>query len=164
MYESTADEFQQFYYKRIIHADYLATFEDAQQQLWNKNFVEVEYFVTHLDGTRHWIHQYMYVSQNKYDSSRIVSVISRDISKSKLVDEQIIQLRLQQERVEILQKMVSDISIDFHTPVSIMNTSIDQLSQSTSGDTQDDPLQTLKMQVHVLEKLIASYDKVVATT
>ena len=164
MYGCTAVEFQNFYYKMIISPDDLPAFEDTLQQLHSTDFADIEYSINHSDGTMRRIHQRMYVSRdtNGLSSQRIDS-ISRDVTELRLIEEQKLQLKLQQDRIEMLQHIARNLYDDFRMPLSIINTNIDLLSQPTSCETQDDFLQSLKMQVHLLEKLISSHDDDIAT-
>lgn len=154
MYDCHAEEFQHFY-KKIIASRDLPAFEDALQQLLINDFADVEYSITHLDGTKHWIHQHMNVSRNTHDSSSLrVDAISRDITGLKLIEEQTLQLQLQQERVQILQNFVRDVSHDFRTPMSIITTNLYLLSQTTSSQPQRKRLQTMENQIVRLDKLL----------
>jgi len=154
MYECYASEFQ-LHYKKIIAPDDLPAFEDAMQQIQTNHFADVEYSMTHIDGTKHRIHQHMYVARDtRYSSTRRIDAISRDITNLKLIEKQTLQLQLQKERVEMLQNFVRDVSHDFRTPMTIINMNIDLLSRDNSTQSIDKRLPIMQKQIRRLEKLL----------
>jgi PAS domain S-box-containing protein len=50
--------------------------------------------------------------------------ISRDVTERKQLEDQTLRLLAEQERVEILQRFLTDMSHDFRTPLSIINSSV----------------------------------------
>jgi PAS domain S-box-containing protein len=165
MYGYSADDFLQSYYKEIINPDFLDAFENTLKELEKNNFVDIEYAITYPNGTIRWIHQRMYVAHGIYDSSsqrmyghdgssKRIDAISRDITKLKLIEEQMLELQLQQERVKMLQNFVRDVSHDFRTPMSIVNTNLYFLSRTAFSHSQKKRIQTMESQVLRLEKLL----------
>jgi len=80
--------------------------------------------------------------------------VSRDISDLKLTEEQNLRLMLENERVELIQQLVSNISHDLKTPLSIIKTSLYLLERLDDPVRQKDKLHTIKEQAERLEKLI----------
>lgn len=80
--------------------------------------------------------------------------VSRDISDLKLTEEQNLRLMLETERVELIQQLVSNISHDLKTPLSVIKTSLYLLERLDDPVRQKDKLHTIKEQAERLEKLI----------
>ncbi|MBI1277756.1 MAG: PAS domain-containing protein [Anaerolineaceae bacterium] len=80
--------------------------------------------------------------------------VSRDISELKHSEEQNLRLMLENERVELMQQLVSNISHDLKTPLSVIKTSLYLLERLEDPKRQKDKLQTIKEQAERLEKLI----------
>ncbi len=80
--------------------------------------------------------------------------VSRDISDLKRTEEQNLRLMLEHERVELMEQLISNISHDLKTPLSVIKTSLYLLERLDDPIRQKDKLQTIKEQAERLEKLI----------
>lgn len=80
--------------------------------------------------------------------------VSRDISDLKRTEEQNLRLMLEHERVELMEQMVSNLSHDLKTPLSVIKTSLYLLERLDDPIRQKDKIQNIKEQAERLEKLI----------
>src|SRR5690606_10501068 len=63
--------------------------------------------------------------RSQYFRGERVRVVSmRDVTERKIEQQRTLELAVEQEKVRILQKFISDISHDLRTPLSVINTSI----------------------------------------
>lgn len=80
--------------------------------------------------------------------------VSRDITDLKRTEEQNLRLMVEHERVELMEQMVSNISHDLKTPLSVIKTSLYLLERLDDPNRQKDKIQNIKEQAERLEKLI----------
>jgi PAS domain S-box-containing protein len=80
--------------------------------------------------------------------------VSRDISDLKHTEEQNLRLMLENERVELMGQLVSNISHDLKTPLSVIKTSLYLLERLDDPHRQRAKIQSIKEQTERLEKLI----------
>jgi two-component system, sensor histidine kinase and response regulator len=80
--------------------------------------------------------------------------VSRDISDLKRTEEQNLRLMLDNERVELMGQLVSNISHDLKTPLSVIKTSLYLLEHLDDPNRQKAKIQTIKEQTERLERLI----------
>jgi PAS domain S-box-containing protein len=80
--------------------------------------------------------------------------VSRDITELKRTEEQSLRLMLENERVELIGQLVSNISHDLKTPLSVIKTSLYLLERLNDPSRQRAKIQTIKEQTERLEKLI----------
>ncbi len=80
--------------------------------------------------------------------------VSRDISDLKRTAEQNIRLMLEHERVELMEQLVSNLSHDLKTPLSIIKTSLYLIEKIDDPIRQKLKLASIKDQTERLEKLI----------
>ncbi len=80
--------------------------------------------------------------------------VSRDITDLKRTEEQNLRLMLEHDRVELMGQLVSNLSHDLKTPLSIIKTSLYLLERIDDPARQKVKLTTIKEQSERLEKLI----------
>jgi PAS domain S-box-containing protein len=80
--------------------------------------------------------------------------VSRDISDLKHTEEQNLRLMLENERVELIEQLVSNISHDLKTPLAVIKTSLYLLEHLDDPNRQQAKIQTIKEQTERLERLI----------
>lgn len=80
--------------------------------------------------------------------------VGRDITERKQLEKQRMELTIHQERVQLLEELISDISHDIRTPVSSINTYVYLLRKQTNPDKQKQYLNTLELQVSRLTRLV----------
>lgn len=80
--------------------------------------------------------------------------VSRDISDVKRTEEQNLRLMLEHERVEMMEQLVSNLSHDLKTPLSVIKTSLYLIDQINDPIRQKLKLESIKEQTERLERLI----------
>jgi PAS domain S-box-containing protein len=80
--------------------------------------------------------------------------ISRDITDRKQLEVQSLELVSERQRTNILQRFISDMSHDFRTPLSIINSSLHLIKKNTDPEKQRAHLEKLEQQVLRLNKLL----------
>lgn len=86
--------------------------------------------------------------------SHIHSIV-RDISERKRVEQRNLELKIEQERVQILSGFITQASHEFRTPLSIINTSAYLLDKITGTDESGEYARRIEAQVADIETLIA---------
>jgi PAS domain S-box-containing protein len=79
---------------------------------------------------------------------------SIDITERKQIEAQKLELALAKEKTNFLKNFLNNISHDFKTPLSIMNTSLYLLEKSNDPDYRSIKIETLKAQVQHLQHYI----------
>jgi PAS domain S-box-containing protein len=80
--------------------------------------------------------------------------ITRDITERKQVEQQALELAQERERVKILTDFVTDMSHDFRTPLSTINTSLYLMSKTTNPEKQKLSLVKAERQIARLTQLL----------
>ncbi len=80
--------------------------------------------------------------------------ISRDVTARKQLENQTLRLLAEQERVEVLQRFLTDMSHDFRTPLSIINSSIYFLHKEIPRELFVEKLNNIEMQSDRMLKLL----------
>ncbi|MCA0456983.1 MAG: PAS domain S-box protein [Chloroflexi bacterium] len=81
--------------------------------------------------------------------------ISRDVTERKQLENQTLRLLAEQERVEVLQRFLTDMSHDFRTPLSIINSSVYFLRrENISRDLFSEKINNIEVQSDRMLKLL----------
>jgi signal transduction histidine kinase len=80
--------------------------------------------------------------------------ISRDITERKQFEAQLIELKAERERVKVLQKFISDMSHDFRTPLSILNSSLYLIQKHTDPEKQQAYAKQMEQQILRMDRLL----------
>lgn len=85
------------------------------------------------DGTEHWFEAHLQIVRSDEGNLPEVAGTLRDIAEKILAEEQAIELQLQQRTVEALRGLLSSMSHDLRTPLSVMKTSAYLLRRKFAG-------------------------------
>ncbi len=80
--------------------------------------------------------------------------ISRDVTERKQLESQTIILAAEQERVKVLQRFIADMSHDFRTPLSVINSSTYLLHRITDPEKREAKLKNIEQQSDRMLKLL----------
>jgi len=80
--------------------------------------------------------------------------LTYDVTDHKEAEKQRLALALEHQRAELLRGFIRDMSHDFKTPLSIINTSLYLLERQTDPEKRQEKLDTIRDQAVHLEKLI----------
>ncbi|MBA3872675.1 MAG: PAS domain S-box protein, partial [Anaerolineae bacterium] len=80
--------------------------------------------------------------------------ISRDVTERKQLESQTVVLAAEQERVRVLQRFIADMSHDFRTPLSIINSSTYLLRKLTDPEKREEKLKNIELQSDRMLKLL----------
>lgn len=80
--------------------------------------------------------------------------ISRDVTERKQLENQTLRLIAEQERVEVLQRFLTDMSHDFRTPLSIINSSVYFLRKDITRDLFIEKVNNIEIQSDRMLKLL----------
>ncbi len=80
--------------------------------------------------------------------------IVRDVAERKQVEQQRLELALERERTTLLREFIGNISHDFKTPLTIINTSLYLFEKLTDPAKQKSRLEVIKQQIVHLDRLI----------
>ena len=87
--------------------------------------------------------------------------ISRDISDLKRLERQSSELAAEQQRIRVLRQFIRDLSHDFRTPLTVINTSVYLLQKIADPEQQRQQLGKLKTQT---ERLTQLFDELLTMT
>jgi PAS domain S-box-containing protein len=82
--------------------------------------------------------------------------ISRDITARKRLEEQTIELSAERTRLKILQRFISDMSHDFRTPLSIVNSSLYLIRKHTDPQKQQAHVEQIEHQIMRMDKILSN--------
>ncbi|MDX1995458.1 MAG: ATP-binding protein [bacterium] len=80
--------------------------------------------------------------------------ITRDVTEIKAAEQQHTALMVERERINTLRELLSSLSHDLRTPLSVINSSLYLLEKLTDPEKQRDKLETIKQQTGLLERFI----------
>jgi two-component system phosphate regulon sensor histidine kinase PhoR len=80
--------------------------------------------------------------------------ISRDITERKQLEQQAVELAAERERARVLQRFISDISHDFRTPLSVINTSVYLATRSPDLQKREHYLKRIEAESAHIEHLL----------
>ena len=83
-----------------------------------------------------------------------ILIVVRDITRQRETDAQILEYQLAGARIQMLDEIVQNLSHDFRTPLSVLNTSLYLLEHYSDPEKQQKKLEAVKRQVAILEKMI----------
>jgi PAS domain S-box-containing protein len=81
-------------------------------------------------------------------------IMSQDMTALREAELNNLELRVAEERADLLTEFIGNLSHDLKTPLSVINTSLHLLEQYTDPEKQKAKLASIKAQVHNLEKII----------
>ncbi|MBN1966970.1 MAG: PAS domain S-box protein, partial [Anaerolineae bacterium] len=84
----------------------------------------------------------------------LVLVYARDVTERKQAEQQRIQLMLERERVRLLAEFIRNVSHEFRTPLSVMNSGLYLLSRLDDPVRRLAQVESLSRQVHYIGELI----------
>jgi two-component system, OmpR family, phosphate regulon sensor histidine kinase PhoR len=80
--------------------------------------------------------------------------ITRDVTEIKAAQQQHTALMVERERIKTLRELLSSLSHDLRTPLSVINSSLYLLERLNDPEKQRDKLDTIKQQTALLERFI----------
>ena len=80
--------------------------------------------------------------------------ISRDVTERKHLEAQTVALASEQERVQVLQRFIMDMSHDFRTPLSVINSSTYLLRRITDPEKRQEKINNIELQSDRMLKLL----------
>jgi signal transduction histidine kinase len=101
-----------------------------------------------------WVAGYIWPVRDKAGVVQQVVLMHEDITERKQVEAQQLELARSRERAELLKELLNTLSHDLKTPLTIINTSLYLLEQTTEPAYQKSKLDNIKAQAQQLEKLI----------
>jgi PAS domain S-box-containing protein len=112
---------------QILHPDDMAKVAEHHRKVGDAGqsaVTEIEYRMKHADGEWRWLRSRDTLFKRTQDGTpwQIIG-IARDVTEQKLIDARLMELKVQQERVHLMNDFVRDMSHDFRTPITIINTS-----------------------------------------
>ncbi|MBI1282666.1 MAG: PAS domain-containing protein [Anaerolineaceae bacterium] len=95
----------------------------------------------------------MPVRDNDGQVTGIIS-ISRDITEHKQLESQKLELEAERGRIKLLQSFINDMSHDFRTPLTTINTSLYLLKRTTDSEKRDAYLSRAQQDIRRMDKLL----------
>jgi PAS domain S-box-containing protein len=80
--------------------------------------------------------------------------VSRDVTMYKQAENASRELMMERERLEMLRHIISSISHDLRTPMSVANTSLHILTRLTDASLQQERVEIIRQQMRILERCI----------
>lgn len=101
-----------------------------------------------------WVSANKIPLHNEHGSIIGLVCISHDLTDRKQAEEQRLQLQLEREKVQMLNRFIGDASHDLRTPISILMTSLDLLKKITTPEGQARHIAKLEMATDHIRRLI----------
>jgi len=114
---------------------------------------EIEFRIIHSSRNIRWILARTFPVWNDDEVVR-VTTISQDVTERKEVQQKIIDLNVEAERVRMLRNFISDASHDLKTPLQILLNKVHLLRLSLEDDSYEKHFDVMVRQIHRLEHMI----------
>lgn len=122
-------------------------------QSWAESQSSYEARGLRQDGTTFWAEVQTRETVFNGRAMRVVAV--RDVTERRMSDQQQIDLAVEREKVNVLQRFIGDLSHDLRTPLSVIKTSVYLLDRVRSdGDKFQHQLKALQSQTDHLQRLL----------
>ncbi|MFW5749065.1 MAG: PAS domain S-box protein [Chloroflexota bacterium] len=148
----------------IIHPDDLGAVQAAESNLIANGQAEWEYRIVRTDGEARWMHDRATIVFDQNDVPVRVAGIATDITERKrhqafaLENERLkARFKQEQEHNQLIQQMISALSHDLRTPLTVIATSKDILSQyhgQISEKSREEKLERIGRQVQYMLELL----------
>ncbi len=140
--------------KHVVPSEYDHCQDQLQRLLAGETFAPYERTMQRLDGSIFPAEVNAELVRDTAGNPMYVQSIIRDITHRKRAESREIELAVERERVNVLSTFVRDISHDFKTPLSTVNTSLYLLRHTLHEPKQNKHLDTIEKQMQRLHKLI----------
>ena len=134
-----------------IHPDDLEAFRAKIKN--GQNPYPTEYRVVRPDGTIRTVYA---VGDAMYDEQGQITKrigLAQDITQRKQAEQEHIQLQIEQQRTSTLRNLISNVTHDIMTPLTIMKTSTYILGKTTDEAKRDEHLEKVKFHLQMVQKL-----------
>lgn len=134
-----------------VDPETLAAIEPMYRAILSGEFVSIEY--DYMDR------QFYIAGQPIRDESGQIIyglAFSSDITERQQMEEQKMRITLEQERIKLLTSFIQDVSHEFRTPLSVINSSVYFLRHQTDPDKREMRLQRIEQQVWRVTRLVDS--------
>lgn len=108
----------------------------------------------HHDGVDLWLSINLSLFPNPETESHYVVAFVEDVTERRQIEEQAQLLALERERVNLLSEFVQNISHDFKTPLTIINTSLYLLERSANPEIRHEQASNIADQVQHISTLL----------
>jgi PAS domain S-box-containing protein len=116
--------------------------------------LNIEEITTDKKGEQEWILTSKWPLRDSHGQIIGLFGISIDLTERKRAEQQTIELGMERERIKLLADFVRDVSHDFRTPLSTINTSLYLLQRSPDSERQQQRIDLIQQQTTRLAKLI----------
>lgn len=115
----------------------------------------IEYRLSDKDGQWHWVQsrETTFASDTDGKPTQILVTLT-DITERKQYEAQTLELATERSRSKIMERFIHDMSHDFRTPLSTINTSLYLLKKSTDPEKQAVYITRAEQHVHRMDRLL----------
>lgn len=106
------------------------------------------------DGKEIPVLQMVIAHKNADGTLELLASIMRDISDRKRAEAEQLELARQKERLESFKEFISNLSHDFKTPMTIINTSLHLLERLDDPERRREKLESIHEQINLLDRYI----------
>lgn len=140
----------------IIHPDDVQIAMDRSQRLMSGKDDTSEFRIITRSGQVRWLRDYGHPVRDE-ETGQIVRILgaAQDISARKEAEQQLFQLRLEQERSRMVQKFIEQSSHEFRTPISIIQSRLYLMNRIDDAEKR---LQKARSIEYQLQRIISLVD------
>lgn len=141
----------------LVHPDDMAVVQERVDNLYSGQEVDTEFRIITKAGETRWLHDF---ARPVWDAQeqRVVRVYgaAQDITERKQAESHKAQLAVEQEKAQLLQRFVLDLSHEFRTPLTVIHTGLELLERTVSQPpaTFNERVKRLKQATMYLSELV----------
>jgi PAS domain S-box-containing protein len=139
-----------------IHPDDLpAVLREMENSYATHNPMNIEFRLIRKDGSVRWAHlkNYHLNPDAEGKPERVVGVL-QDTTERRLAEQDRVRLGVEQERNRFLRQLITTISHDFRTPMTVISTHAYLLKHALANPADHQRLTTIEQQIHRLDELL----------
>lgn len=139
----------------MLHPESLAEFKQYQQVYFATGVLrpQAEMRIYTRSGELRWLD--VRLARVEFDGQMVVIGTALDITERKKVEQRALEQQLEEARTRLLANFINDVSHDFRTPITTINTGLYLLQRLTDPERRQQRLQIIGEQTAILERLIS---------
>lgn len=145
----------------LAHPDEVMSVKSSFNEIVTTGHIDLQYRIVRPDGAIRWIHNRSWlIYDHNGQASRIEGIIS-DITESRLIQHQQIDLEIERERVQLLSDFISNTSHELRTPLTIIATNTYLMKRMDDPQQREIRAAQVEKQISYLNRMIGQLHEMV---